>query len=392
MTYPRAFVPFFLVALCIAGAARTLAQQAKEIEPTGLAVEVNTGASPVAYVQVPHWAWFASFGRIKSGRAVPGAPPVRAVRIDPAVVPSADVVRVKVSVLLGERYMDREELVATYDLREGEPVEVKELTRYGVVPFGLKLVSVRPFDWQPPEVVNQTRSLTVLGIEPKAETFPAYRIRVRNTAAQSVVALFLYAYTDPLLPPASQMPHNELNLPLIEPGAVHELIAVSGTGERSTPAGDVKPEPLRKVVIAAALFADGRYEGDAARAAYIRAFGQGTKVQLARVLALIKLTLAEPDLDAPAAVARFKAQVAALDEVADAAATSTLRAEFPALNAHDSAALADVMQFMQHRLKLDLLKAVMAFEQGQARTPGAETFGGWLRETQGAYERWRARL
>ncbi|MFL6210989.1 MAG: hypothetical protein ACJ74W_19225 [Pyrinomonadaceae bacterium] len=377
------------VTLCgLAGAVHVHAQTTAEV-PTGLAVEVVYEDGRPAYVQVPHWTWFGRFRRIESWQPPAGTLPVGAVRITPVVEGAA--VRINVAVMFGEKFLDKEEQIASYLVRVGEQVEVKELTRYGVVPFQLKLVRVQPTDQQMPEIVNRARALEVLSVEPKPETFPAYAIRVRNGASKSVTAMFLRSYTKVNGSPVTWMPHNQLNLPLIEPGAVYELTAVvPGSAGQTTP-DSYRPEGLQRVVIVAVVFADGSYEGDAERAAYIRALWWGRKVQLTRVLALIERTLGEPELEPRAGIARFKTQVAALDEADDQGALKALRADFPTLPVKSNNDLSVAVQFELHQVKRDLLKAVEAFEQGQHEA-GPEDFRNWLREVQSTYERWRARL
>jgi hypothetical protein len=384
-------VALLCVALCgLCGAVRVHAQATTVEGPTGLAVEVVCEDGRAAYVQVPHWTWFGRFRRIESWRPPAGALPVGAVRITPTMEGAA--VRINVAVMFGEKFLDKEEQIASYLVRVGEQVSVKELMRYGVVPFQLKLVRVQPTDQPVPEIVNQTHALEVLSVELKPETFPAYVIRVRNTAGQSVTAMYMRSYVQPNGLPVVWMPDKQLNLPLIEPGAVYELTAVvPGSGGQTTPEG-YRPEGLQRVVIATVVFADGSFEGDAERAAYIRALWWGRKVQLTRVLALIEHTLGEPELEPSAAVARFKTQVAALDEVDDQGALKTLRAEFPALPVKSNDDLSVAVQFELHQVKIDFLKAVEAFAQGQQHAAGPETFRDWLREVQSADERWRARL
>lgn len=372
-------------------AALVHAQQPVAAElPAPLAVAVDCGVNPPSHIQLTHWAWLGRFRRVEGWQPVAGVQKVAAVRFAPAA--EEDAVRVRVSVLLGA-HMDEEQQVASYLLREGEQTSAAELTRYGVAPCTLKVVRIRAVESKPPEVVNQTTSLEVLGVEPKTdESFPAYKIRVRNNATKSVAALFLYLYTDNAKDPATKMPFNPQDMPLIEPGAVHELFAISiGSAGRAT-AETYRPAPPRRLIIATAVFADGSYEGEAARAAHVHALWQGRKTQLARVLALINQMLDEPDADSSAAIARFKAQVKALDERVDPAAVSALRAEFPTLGAKGDKDLVAAMQFTLHHTKTDLVRAVETFERGPRTPPGAETFRSWLRDTRGAYERWRARL
>jgi hypothetical protein len=384
----RALLSCLALSLC---AALVRAQQPVAAElPATVTVAVDCGVNPPTHIQLSRWAWLGRFRRVEGWQPVAGVQTVAAVRFAPAA--EDDAVRVHVSVLLGA-HMDEEKQVTSYLLREGEQTSAAELTRYGVAPCTLKVVRIRAVESRPPEVVNQTTSLEVLGVEPKTdESFPAYKIRVRNNATKSVAALFLYLYTDNAKGSATKLSYNPLDMPLIEPGAVHELFAIGNGSAGQATAETYRPAPPRRFIIATVVFADGSYEGEAARAAHVRALWQGRKTQLARVLALIAQTLDEPDADSSPAVARFKAQVSALDERVDPAAVSALRAEFPTPDAKGDAELAAAMQFTLHQTKTELVHAVEAFERGPHTLPGAETFRGWLRETRGAYERWRARL
>ena len=94
--------------------------------------------------------------------------------------------------------------------------------------------------------------------------------------------------------------------------------------------------------------------------------------------------------DEAAAVARFKAGVAALAEDVEPQAVERLAAEFPSPGGQDRRMLSEALRFYRHEVKMDLLRAVAKFED--ARSTQQFTFRRWLESVQETYVQWLARL
>src|SRR5215213_7581833 len=176
-----------LAAACLAFAAAAVTTHGQQTrpQPTGLALEITYyEGRPPAYQAVPgpeanfNGGWFALFGRVPASQPPANSLPVQAVNIISRLENGA--VRIKVSVFLGVRFQEKEAEVATYNVREGESVHVRELTRFGVVPFGVKVVHVNPIQTGVPAVLNRTASIAFINIEMIPSTLPSYKLTLRN--------------------------------------------------------------------------------------------------------------------------------------------------------------------------------------------------------------------
>src|SRR4030095_13755357 len=113
-----------------------------------------------------------------------GAQPIQAVRIVPFL--DEEAVRITVSVLRGEKFHDTEDQVASYSVRENERVTLTALKDFGIEPFEIRVVRVAPQTSELPTIVNNTKSLEVIGIEPLISTFPLYKLTLHNLSHKNI--------------------------------------------------------------------------------------------------------------------------------------------------------------------------------------------------------------
>src|SRR6266404_4007254 len=86
---------------------------------------------------------------------------------------------------------EEEKDVAVYTLREGEEIRVRELTQFGVEPFGVKLVRATSSDTNLPSVISNAKSIELVTIQANLSTLPSYRLALRNVSSKNVSAIGL---------------------------------------------------------------------------------------------------------------------------------------------------------------------------------------------------------
>ena len=394
-----------VVALAVAGlvtGANAAGQKQDEPASTSLAIEVaNLNGSP-AYLPVPGGG-STNFRRIPSWQ--PPDPSLKLIDVRLGTRMEGQAVRVTVAAFWGPRYDDKMETVATYLIRENEKVVVRELERIGVVPYELTIVRVKPFAQRLPTVLNKTRSIEVIGIQPKAMTFPASRLSLRNVSDKKVTGLQIDLLQDNKKPAVGMPQQRGCKQPLIDAGATYEIdihhtvTNPSDNRGRKTPEGYV-PEFLPYVVITTVMFEDGTYEGDHVNAAAFRASERACKMQLEQVLRLLQSALEGSDQDAPEVIGRLKAQASSLGEDVGMAEVAEVLIEFPPFDQETRKSfypsledwIKRNMDGTLHSLKRALLGKIGRFEQTGELARGSTTLHQWLSQIKQEYEKLYSRL
>ncbi len=253
--------------------------------PTGFAVEVTylegrpPAYEPVRRTKLPR-------GPVKEWQLPAGAQPVSAVRVVPYL--DGETVEVTISVLRGEKFLDLEDMVGTYTVRENEGLAVDSLRDFGVEPFKLKLIRVAPQTSDVPTIFNKTKSLEVVGIEPIVATLPRYKLTLHSLSEKNISAIRINTMLDGKLS-LSGMAQGDDGEPLVKAGSLKELNEMLVTHAEKTAAGYSPESPrAQQIVIATLVFEDGSYEGEAEPAATYRGFTLGNKTELKRIVALLK--------------------------------------------------------------------------------------------------------
>ena len=366
--------------------------------PNRLALEIIYHKErPPSYQPVPGpevrngGAWYALFGRVPSHQPPAGSLPVRAVDVRSRA--EGDAVRVTVSVFLGVRHHEKQEPVATYLVREGEKVSAGELTQFGVEPFEIKVVRVVAAPTAPPPVLSEAGSITVAGTAINDTMFPSYRVSLRNHSGRAVLALGVEVWGGGRRRITS-MPQGEDGRPLIPAGEVAEIF-VAGVHEAQQGAPDVyapgSPADQR-VVIAAAVFDDGWFEGSAATAADFRGFAAGRKAQIARLLPLLQDALDSTGRGAPSEAARLRERVSSLNSDVHPAVVQELQRALPATGPRTPEGWKAAVGAAMNGVKTEFIRKLEEFEKGGAATADAGAFRAFLRANKERYERWLSRL
>jgi len=296
--------------------------------------------------------------------------------------------KIKVSVVKGEFYDKGQQDLATYLVREGEKVTVKEMEQFGVRPFDVAVVRVNDAAASQPEVRNRTESIVVTKVEATLVPTP-YRISLRNLSHKSVLALELNTYS------GEQMlflkwPQGTWEHPLIEPGGTHEEDLWSAGRGQATSYGYV-PEQSTSIEVSTVVFTDGTYEGEPYLAAVTKAQTVGSKTQLRRVLQLpqsVKESTAGFDENP---LTGLKKSVSLLSEDFEPNQLKELQAEFPTLDEVLCKNLANFMRAGLHSVKAMLLKEIETFEK-KDQPQSSILINEWISKTQEKYERWLSAL
>ena len=394
----RPFTLFILLAIGLTVPAAKVSAQQDVQAPTRLALEVTyyPGRKP-AYETVPgpeskpSGAWFGLFAHTASWQAPAGAQPAEAVRVISRV--EGDAVRVIVSILSGNKAWENEQRVGTYLIRETEKISVDDLKQFGIEPFQIKLVRVNPnIPPVPPVILKGVNSVVVLNSMPKETTLPAYRIILRNQSNKNIVALGVDVVTGGKVQITSK-PRGIDGQPLIPVDKEYWLTVSAPNRAQPTPGGYVPTSPSdQQIIIKAAVFDDGTYEGDAETAVVVRGYQAGEKMVLPRLIPLVESALNSSNADLKEALRNFDSQVSSVETDADPQILRTLTSEFPPASDRRSSEIKETMEFTATTIKTTLLKEIHMLQNEEAPSLNADLYRTWLTKTKERYEKWLSRL
>jgi hypothetical protein len=366
----------------------TSAQSQQSRSPaTGFAVEVTFfEGKPPAYEAVRRTklprgegSWFGLFGRIKEWSLPPGAQSVCAVRVVPYL--DGETVKVTISVLRGEKFLDSEDIVGTYTVRENEGLAIESLRDFGVEPFKLKLIRVPPQTSDVPTILNKTKSLEVVGIELIVATFPRYKLTLHNLSEKNISAIWINTMRDGKLS-LSGMAQGDEGEPLVKAGSLKELNEMLITRAVATAAGYSPASPRgQQIVIATLIFEDGSYEGEAEPAATFRGNAIGSKIELKRVVALL-----EDALESSTSIENVRTRLSNLSYDFDDSDVAGLAIEFPEIERNK---LQTSVEASIHWLRRDVFDHLDRFQPGPS---SSGDFRVYLQTMKDRYASWLLRL
>ena len=299
-------------------------------------------------------------------------------------------VRVVVSLHMGKRMFEKEEVVGSYLLQENERLTVYDMTAYGLEPFEVSVIRVEPKSPFLPAVSSNAPSVEVKEIKAVDSTFPMFKLTLRNSSAKNISAIFVDMFVNGRLR-SSAMPYNWEGAPLMVAGETYEYKRQLNNDARQSGAG-FAPEtaPNQTLLIKAAVFDDGTYEGDAKSAAQYRALALGDRAQLAQLVARYNQALQSTESDVKTALENLREQVNALGVETDPTAIDRLLREFPGVA--DRASLKIAVEVSMFKLKTDTLKAIDQFRQKQASSDDKEALRAWLIANRDRYQKWHDRM
>lgn len=355
--------------------------------PTGQALEIAyregkpPAYEPVRRVKLPpgEGSWFGSFARVAGWHLPAGAQLVSAVRVVPYL--DGDAVKVVVSVLRGERFLDSEDMVGTYSVRENESLVVDALKDFGVEPFKMKLIRVAPQTAELPSILNIAKSVEVVGIEPIVSTFPRYKVTLHNLSEKEISAIRIDVFREGKLS-LSGLLQGEEGEALVKAGGFYEQNQMLATQAELTPAGFTPMSPsAQKIVIASVIFKDGSFEGDGAPAATYFGFVIGNRTELKRIVPLL-----DNALSAASSIEAVQKQLGELSYDFDESDVAELAREFPQI---DRKKLESPVEVAIHSMRKNVVDHLERFRSGSG-SPG--DFQQYLQGMKARYSEWLTRL
>jgi hypothetical protein len=250
-------------------------------------------------------------------------------------------------------------LAGVYSARLHEKVVIQGLSQFGIEPLEVGIVPARSEVTNPPQIINKTSSIEVLGVE---EARGQYLVSLRNNSHKDVIGLNIYLPTKDGR--TSQLAQSFPDKPLIPSGQVYEMqIHISRSG-RQTPEGFVPNEPEQpRIAIAGVLFADSTHEGEVETAVAVSANRRGRKLQVDRLLALLDEAVENQVDDVGSAIEELRKQVVALSEEPEPWVMRQVAEDFPGL---EGKAMWEIRAFVTGGLnseKQSMLFAIRDFER-----------------------------
>lgn len=307
--------------------------------------------------------------------------------IDVVTILQGDLWRVTVSVKFGEYFDQGKKQIATYQIREGEKVKIKELAQYGIEPLDVSVIKIERALAVQPAVINRTSSIVVVKVKAGALPLP-YRLVLKNTSDKDVDALEIVT-SNGRGESSLKWPEGTWDRPLIKAGQDYKIEMPSEKEYKSLPASAYLAEQLPIIEINTVVFTDGTYEGKPNLAVWQRAAALGNKLQLDRVLLLIQNAL--DTVDADSALEQFKDAVSSLDEIAKPESIEEFKSQFPNLSEDQKTTVLNIMRRKLHDIKFGLNQGIADFER-ESRQTVSSSFKDWLEKRKEMYERWRSKL
>ncbi len=378
--------------LCLLSVLTAAAQEAPAPTPaptpSRLVVQVKyLEGAKLAYHSVPGGGWYGRFGRVNPPQPRAAADTVRAVDVKTSLVGGR--VEIKVGVHVGERFFDRLDEVAAYTLAPGETATVAELEGVGVAPFVFRVLRVDDAGIAPPVVVNKTQSIEAAVREFTPSPLPRATLALRNLSSKRVRAVELDQVMRDGSRATTQSFEREGKI-LMEPGGTHERRLGVTDGEAT--ATDFTPGGIESIVVAAVVFEDYTYEGEPFPAARAWASDEGARVQLPRVMALVRGAHAARGVKTAQNLNSFRAAVTALDSSAPQSSLDALAKAYPGLSPAQRGYVRAGLEVAMHNIRRELLDDLDAFEQKFRAAAAENSFKQWLARRQGLYEAWLSRL
>lgn len=203
-------------------------------------------------------------------------------------------------------------LVASRALLPDELVTIAEAEKFGIAPFQVRVFKAQPWSVGPPEIINQTQAIVVLGV---SESRPNYILTIRNVSHKGIDAIRWYGSRNREVLGGRRGGAAISGAPVIAPGCTFELRQRFGFNEEKQRTDSGEWELERSIEIAAIVFDDGTFEGRANDAAEMAANLAGERRQLKRIKSLVPT--ATSALREPETLKKFRSDIAALSEEAD---------------------------------------------------------------------------
>jgi hypothetical protein len=255
-------------------------------------------------------------------------------------------------------------------LRLGETATLTGLVKYGLEPLPVRLVINKPPVPAVLQIINDTTAIRVEGVD---QNRAFYKLSLRNLSSKNITGLLLSMASNG--GSSSQSEIGTPKHPVIATGDLHQMML-----GLSTP-GAAQAAPI---VIAAATFDDGSYEGSAEVAAGMEAQRLGETVQEHRVMALVQAILDRGDTDEAATISAIRSQVSGLPEEAEPPMIHAVMAGHPDLSSATKVSIQSSILVGMHSGKESLQHSLKELERNPR--PPSMSLRTWWEMQSAAFE------
>jgi hypothetical protein len=279
----------------------------------------------------------------------------------------SDAVVVTVSLTYGRPVKHTIE-VTKVRLQDRQPIDVRELTAFGVHPITLVLEPAVPTLVVLPTTISVSAMLDV-NIDLLSPDLPLYQVTFQNRSTMAIAAIAYRAYRGETSVLSGTRSHNR-SFPILEAGAKLDFTTQAPTNSGS--------QGFDRFEVTGVLWWDGTLEGDASLKANQQALAIGRVYQVRRVLAVLRENDAASIADIRVALEKLPVTLSA--------------SEMNALSAPDGGGLnlplVEAGQSYVRTAVLDDLKAYMQSQSAKANVPAAV----WVQDAVSRYSSWLSRL
>jgi hypothetical protein len=246
----------------------------------------------------------------------------------------------------------RQQTLPSHSGRLNDSVSFPELVQVGLKPLTLRIVTSHP-DTPPPQTYSNAPSVEI-GYAPVDRNGGV--VVLHNLSSKAVTGFLARSFD-------KTGPRQGAGMGLggsIAPGSWYRIhMGIGTTGGRCVNGTCVKDPPETAIVLQAALFNDGSYEGDAHLSAQFAAGEFGKQAQLARIKQEAEAIVAEEGVDDASKIERIRSAVQQLPDHPDKGVVAQFHAQFPtipkdALTAAEiflGPAMKSEMQAMDHMIQ-----------------------------------------
>jgi len=230
-------------------------------------------------------------------------------------------------------------------LRLGETATLTGLAKYGLDPLPVRLVINKPPVPIVPQIINDTTAIRVEGVD---QNRAFYKLSLRNLSPKNITGLLLSMASNG--GSSSQSEIGTSKHPVIAAGDLHQMMLGLSAPDAA---------PVMPIIIAAATFDDGSFEGSGEIAAGMEAQRLGATVQERRVSALVQAILDRGDRDDAGMISAIRSQLNALSEEVEPLMIDAVMARHPDLQSAAKASIRSSVltgmrsgkESLQHALK-----------------------------------------
>lgn len=258
------------------------AQTATTDTSRGISIRYADGKISTRPLRRTGGMWTPYFPRIDGAETARDGVPLKS--LDVRHVVEGDELVATVSLVYGSFAGNNRVTVAKVRVAADRPVEVKELSSYGVEPITISLVSIPATYAFEPRGVSASPYVDIRAV-PVGPNSSAYRVTVTNRAPFPLMWFKFEAHRNQK-EPISSRPRGKRNFPLVMPNGEYTFEFPASATSQSPGDDPGAWQPVERVEVAALMWLDGTVEGNKADAAQQETLD---RMRTAHLRALLKI-------------------------------------------------------------------------------------------------------